>query len=145
MRLTVRLATLVVLLLSTACGESPMPTAPTPQPQPSPPVTTPRAPSEFPPVTGPARAFSDSRHPLYPPFQSRYVLYDDGSFEFQMNHPSATGGTYEVNGTLIEFRWTADPVRWSSRGELTGDTLAIFYSDWMHLADFVDGVYTRTN
>ena len=137
---------LAVLAISTACGTNSTPTAPTGPAPPTASVAPPRPalppPAEFPPVSGPARVYSDAQQPLYAPYSSRYVLYDNGTFEFQMNHPSGTGGTYETTGNVIIFRWSGDD-RWHSSGELTADTLMVRYNVQMQWTDFLDGVYTR--
>ncbi len=136
---------LAVLAISTACGTNSTPTAPTPAaPTASvaPPPRAPQAPADFPPVFGPARVYSEAQQPLYTPYSSRYVLYDNGTFEFQMNHPSGTGGTYQTTENGITFRWTGSE-GWHSSGELTADTLMVRYNAQMQASDFVNGIYTR--
>ena len=145
MRTTVRVTTLLTLLaLSTACGTNSIPTAPTGPAAPTasvPPNPEPPPPAEFPPVSGPARVYSEAQ-PLYPRYSSRYVLYEDGTFAFQMNHPSEARGTYHVINERVTFRWSLDE-RWESSGLLTDDALIIFYNEYMRMyVDFVDGVYT---
>ena len=142
-------ALVALLVLATGCGNTILPAAPTP--------TNSRADSTLPPARGeppafpavsrPARIYVGVDLPYYPmhgsPLASRYVLYDDGTFALQSasaNYPFLELlGTYQAANDLITFYGFDD--KW--RGSVSDDSLAVRYTERMHHADFLDGVYIR--
>lgn len=138
-----QLATVVALALVGACSGSPV--APTGQPRASAPESAAPPPAPLPPVPG-ARTFaftSGTQASLtwYTP-QSRYVLYDNGTFVLEYPHVSYRG-TYKEDSGTITFGWegwsTAGP--WGATGALVGDQLTVRYNIVMMLSDFEDAVY----
>jgi len=121
----------------------------------------PAAPSEKPPATAvgfpaisaPGRIYLGTPPPSSSSqvggYDSRYVLYDNGSFALQ--YATATSpffeyrGKYTQSGATLTFTWegwsAAGP--WGSTGTLEGDTLTVKYNLIMQLSDFVDGTYVR--
>jgi len=82
---------------------------------------------------------------------SRFVLYDNGTFELQYFYPSsgyigAYSGRYSQRDTAIDFDWdgwsTAGP--WGATGSVDGSSLAVHYNLIMQLTDFEDAVYVLT-
>jgi|SRR5687767_3878958 len=132
------------LVLSAGCQDR-MPTTPHPIP------AAPLPPTTFPEVDQPSRIFVISPTPTYPisawTQNSRYVLYDGGTFVLQYGGAGQYRGTYEeADGKLI---FTFDGRGWSvagqpdARGVLEGDTLTVSYNVVMSLSDFEDAVYKR--
>jgi hypothetical protein len=79
---------------------------------------------------------------------SRFVLYDDGTFELQFARGSAPltfKGRYGRDGSSVKFDWDDWPTTesWYATGQLDGDRLTVKYSAAMSLSDFEDGTYTR--
>jgi hypothetical protein len=79
---------------------------------------------------------------------SRFVLYDDGTFELQFVRGSAPltfKGRYERDAAGIRFEWDdwMTTEAWYTTGQLDGDRLTVKYSAAMSLSDFEDGTYTR--
>jgi hypothetical protein len=143
--LTVYRSTLVVALLalSWACNNGERPAAPTPVTATSSPQA-PVPPPAFPPLSRPARVYAFDQELSYPVAwytrESRYVLYEDGAFELQYLHVDYTGKYSESNSTIgFQFAGGGD-----ASGSLSGDVLAIRYSEWMQLSDFENAVYKRT-
>ena len=143
----VRRASLIALVVATACSDAPLPIAPSSIPLPSiPPTSTGNppiigTPPPFPSVSEPARIYNAVDSPYTPMHgSSRYVLYDDGTFALQYGSPNYAffeyRGTYEEANDLITFggEWT---------GWFSGDSLAVRYTERMHHSDFLDGVYIR--
>lgn len=142
------LLALAVLTLAGCGGTSALPTFPTganaqigvtaPTPCSTPNLT-------FPQVTRPARIYLN---PASCPSASRFVLYDDGSFELQyvwsQGSPSY-GGTYMEKDGRITFTWqgwsTAGP--WGADGTITPTTLSVHFNLVMQMSDFADADYTR--
>jgi hypothetical protein len=79
------------------------------------------------------------------PFDSRYVLYDDGKFALQFSGLFEYRGTYKESDGTITFEWEGWSVMgpWGATGTLNGDTLDVKYNLVMQLTDFIDGVYIR--
>src|SRR5262245_51543540 len=107
-----RAALAILLMLSTACGESRGPSSVgNTQPSPLPSIPAPPQPT-FPPLSGPSRTFTFAQSLSYPvrdyTTHSRFVLYDDGGFVLQ--YPTLgggggyRGGYTEANGVLV-FQW----------------------------------------
>ena len=144
-QLTVRRSGFLValLVLSWACNNerpaAPTPVAATPSPQ------APVPPGGFPPLSRPARVYAFDHQLSYPvrPYtlQSRYVLYEDGAFEFQYADAFAyTGKYWESNATIgFHFGGGGDAI-----GSMSGESLAVQYSDLMQQSDFENAVYRRT-
>jgi hypothetical protein len=115
----------------------------------------PLPPTTFPEVDQPARIFVVSPSPKYPmsawTLNSRYVLYDNGTFVLEYLESLGSGryrGTYrEADGNLT---FTFDGSGWAvagqpdARGVLGGDTLTVSYNIIMQLSDFDDGMYVQT-
>jgi hypothetical protein len=104
--------------------------------------------SGFPPAISAGRIFVESS-PVYRNqgmgLDSRYVLYDDGTFALQFSGLFEYRGTYQELDGRINFDWqgwsAAGP--WGASGSLHGDTLDVKYNLVMQMTDFVDGVYIR--
>ena len=82
------------------------------------------------------------------PGVSRFVLYDDGTFELQLargNTPLTFAGRYVRNASAITFEWDDWPTTesWHTSGTLDGDRLTVKYSAEMSRSEFEDGTYTR--
>lgn len=135
-----------ILALIAGCSAVRSPITPTtagPAPEPAPAPTCSGS-TLFSPVTAPARVYVAASSC---PSPSRYVLYDDGTFEMaytnQLDNPYR--GTFtEANGS-ITFTWQAASLAgpWGATGVITDDSLAVSYNLTMQLTDFVDAVYTR--
>jgi hypothetical protein len=147
MRAVVRRATLLgLLVLSVACSDPPLPSAPTPVPSPVVPAPPPPA-VTIPPFEGPAHLYAFS-HSLEYPVQayttnSTYLLYENGAFALQystVGRPYA--GEYQREENRILFRFAGDH-RWSAVGTIDGDSLEVRYNDIMMHSDFENAVYTR--
>ena len=121
--------------------------------QDGPPESEPAAPSApaFPPLAKAGQVYAEPPG-LYASHSaqhvSRFVLYDDGTFELQFVRGSAPmifKGRYERDASSIAFHWDDWPTTesWYTTGTLDGDRLAVTYSPEMSLSDFADGTYTR--
>ena len=139
-----------VALLAGACADpASMPTAPTTTARP-PAADVPR---RFPAISRPGRIYVGVDSPSYPhqgsPLESRYVLYDDGTFALQYssaNFPFVElRGTYQEADALITFEWESSNIAgpWGATGTLDGDSLSVRYNLVMQWTDFEDGVYIR--
>lgn len=131
---------LAFLALTAACDGNRVatPTAPTP-------ITVPALPA-FPAVTRPARVYvrNDSLSMI-----SRYVLYDDHTFMLQSSSVRwgivGQPGIYDEADGVVTFDWDgSSPVAPNATGLLTEESLTVQYSEMMHHADYVDGVYLRS-
>jgi hypothetical protein len=136
-----------VLAFCVACGGSDRPTAPTavPIPPPVPPVVTSPPPRAYPPLSGPGIVFEFSGLLSYPVSDytrnSRYVLYDSGTFAFQyLAFDAEYVGSYLEDGAGIRFIFGP---RSEATGIRKGDFLEVRYNDSMQQADFEDAVYKR--
>lgn len=147
---------LSIVVLSTACSDSRVPTAPTAPPpttlQPAPVPQPPLPPGSFPPVstTGRIYDFSQALYP-YPPPQdytraSRFVLGEDGTFVMQIATHFHGGwtyrGIYQERDGVITFAWQ-DWSEGAATGTLAGDTLTVRYNLFMMWTDFEDAIYRR--
>ena len=80
---------------------------------------------------------------------SRYLLYEDSTFELQTvlaqqgtvryHH---TGGRYSRADSTLQLNFNA--AGWVAVGTVSGDSLRIRYNEIMQQADFEDGAYLRT-
>jgi hypothetical protein len=82
---------------------------------------------------------------------SRYVVYDDGTFALQYLQSRGSleyRGTYSEANALITFRWEGNqnvPVPWRpATGALSDDSLTVRYDATMNLDDFENAVYVLT-
>ena len=78
---------------------------------------------------------------------SRFVLYDDGTFALQYRISAGAPeyrGTYRTGNGAIAFEWegwsTAGP--WGASGTLDGKTLTVRFNLVMQMSDFEDAIYT---
>lgn len=123
------------------------PTTPAPSPATplAPPFKAPSSPAHIYQETGPLYAFAYSYHGGI--LESRYVLYDDGSFALQF--ASARNGLFEYDGKYVrsgsEIRFlfndsnTGGP--WNAVGTTDGTKIRVDYNGIMIGADFESGVY----
>jgi hypothetical protein len=80
---------------------------------------------------------------------SRYVLYDDGSFELQFVSGArgffSYAGTYTRSGgdLTLNFSDRDTAGAWTGTAALSGDQMSVKYNVIMMGADFVDGVYKK--
>ncbi len=160
MNAAARCGVLVALLaLSTACSEVARVTAPAPTPQVTPTPPTPPRPvpvpytGVFPEVTRPARIYVATPSPLFSityayTLSSRYVLYDDGTFAFQLFTANdsfyETGGTYTEADALITLVWPLGSGWDSATASLSDESLTVRYTHAMHMTDFEDCLYMRS-
>jgi hypothetical protein len=92
--------------------------------------------------------FDSSPHPWpVAPYteESRYVLFDNGTFALQFPGAEYRGRYSEADGR-ITFEWDASgpgPYQWMATGVLSGDGLTVTYNTWMGWADFENGLYIR--
>jgi hypothetical protein len=74
---------------------------------------------------------------------SRYVLYDDGTFALQYVsafHFFEYSGRWTRVNTLVTFSFK-DGNDWTARAVAQGDSLVVKYDDSMSFSDFEDGMY----
>jgi hypothetical protein len=135
------------------CGSDKQIVAP-PAPNPQSP-TQPSAWADFPGLTHPGTIYGEKGqlYAIFFPSQtsliSRYVIYDDGSFELEFI--SATygffryAGTYTESGTglTLNFADSDSLGPWLGTAALSDDQMSVEYSNAMLWADFIDGVYVR--
>jgi hypothetical protein len=151
MRNVIGFVVLSVLLLSAGCSNSHQPTAPSTVER----VLTLPTPIEpacvFAAVTqrGRVYAFSHARFPNPASYTrcSRFVLYDNGSFELQFGGRGTYSGTYRILGNVVDFTWDGWSVAgsWGSNATLDDNTLDVRYNTIMMLSDFEDAVYELSN
>ena len=151
MRGRVGFVVLSVLLLAAGCSDRHPPTAPGPVDA----ALTPPAPTQTACVFGPttqsgrAYAFAHARLPDAAPYTrcSRFVLYDNGSFELQFGASGTYSGTYRISGNDVDFRWDGWSVAgpWGTNATFDGDFLTVRYNLIMVFSDFEDAVYQLSN
>lgn len=103
-------------------------------------------PTVFPAIPRTGTAY-DRVTPSSIPGTSRFVLYDDGTFDLQYLRPDfgffAYAGKYARADSSITFLFndaaTAGP--WVAAGILRGDSLVVKFNLVMILSDFEDGMY----
>jgi hypothetical protein len=135
-------------MLWSGCGGQNTPAAPTSQyVVPEPPTNPPATACVFSPVTRPARVFAYLESPL-PKVSaytlcSRYVLYEDGTFELEFAGRALYRGTYVLTANTADFTWDAWSVAgtWTSSATLRSDRLTVKYGLIMQLDDFEDAIY----
>ena len=103
------------------------------------------------PTGGPARIFdyASAAAPVSDYTRaSRFVLYDNGTFELQLAEPGsgrifAYTGRYSEGSSVVTFDWdgwsSAGP--WGATATLDGKSLAVQYNVIMQLTDFDNAVY----
>jgi len=138
---------------ATACSGGDRIAGPSGSPQPyGLPATPPNSPSPFPAVTRPGSVYNEKSRlyaaPTDPSAVSRYVLYDDGTFELQFQNrfgSFAFGGHYQTsNGTVtLAFEGANIVGLWEATASLQNDEMSVMYNEVMVGADFVNGVYAR--
>jgi hypothetical protein len=103
----------------------------------------------FPPVSHPASIYDrESAHTIPPDAHSRYVIYQDGTFELQYaledGHINYSG-MYSREGSEVVLDFDDDS-QWQALGVFSddGSTLQVMYNPVMALSDFEDGVYILT-
>ena len=149
----------VLLGLSTSCGSPSEPVTASGLPQANgPPSIPPSMPPSAPPAAPPAFPFPGLSRPgaiyaeayaTYPGLASRYVFYEDNSFELQFVSASLQFFKYagRVNRTdaRITFGWDGWSIAgpWGATGTLRGDSLRVEYNLIMLHTDFIDGLYVR--
>jgi hypothetical protein len=138
----------LAMTLAIGCSDSTGTLAP-------PPPVTPSLPA-FPALTHPGAIYVEEG-PVYQFFYaaqgrltSRYVLYEDGTFELQLmsllrgffSYP----GTYSTSGDSVAFDFTdrnsIGP--WGAAGAVSGDELSVTYNEAMSWDDFIDGKYRKS-
>lgn len=134
---------LAFVALVSACGGS-TPTAPSPSPPVvvAPPPAPPPGPSapNFPAISRPARVFEyhSAARPVSGYTQnSRFVVYDDGTFELQYAGIFSYPGTYSESGATIAFQFGSSV----ALGERRGDLLDVQFDELMQHSDFENAVY----
>jgi hypothetical protein len=147
-----------VVALCSGCGETILapPASRPPGQSPTAPPTTPATHGAgFPALEHPGGIYAEEGdvYAFFYPNQgsliSRYVLYDDGSFELQF--VSETFGFFAYKGTYIAaanqsalyFADSNSAGPWTATAQLSGDEMSVKYNDVMMMADFIDGVYKR--
>lgn len=107
----------------------------------------------YPPVStsGPVSVYERvGPHTIPPDWHSRYVLYDDGTFELQFSRdagpPLSYRGEFSRTGSSITLDFD-DDTRWQALGSFNDDrsTLHVEYNVVMSLSDFEDGTYILTS
>ena len=78
---------------------------------------------------------------------SRFVLYDDGTFELQFAGMPGYTGRYTRADSSVDFTWDgwsgAGP--WGSTAFVRDDDLTVQYNNVMLMTDFMDGTYHRVH
>jgi hypothetical protein len=138
----------IAMTLASGCNDPTSAAAPT--------LPTPAAPdTAFPALTHPgtiyveAGAIYEFFYNAAGPVVTRYVLYDDGTFDLQFagaKDARKFSGSYTSSDSLVQFAFTdRDSVGpWEAIGHLEGSNLSVTYNDAMMLADFIDGTYRKS-
>jgi len=122
-----------------------------------PPAAQPSPVAHFPALAHPGTIYGeqDGLYASFFPSQSslisRYVVYDDGSFELQFISGTrgffSYAGTYTKSGADLTLNFadgdSAGP--WDGTATLSGDQMNVKYNSVMMLADFIEGVYKKTS
>ena len=137
--------TLGALLVTLAgCKDSPLALEPS-RSEPS----GPTIPPDFPALSSPAGIY-DRTSPSFIPGNSRYVLYENGTFSLQYVTPDwGFGeylGRYSRTDSAIAFQFDGwnGMGPWLADGIVAGDSLTVKYNVAMVMSDFEDGVYIRS-
>lgn len=79
---------------------------------------------------------------------SRFVLYDNGTFELQLVDPSSgkivvnSGRYVEVSGVVnLDWDGSSNAGPWGATGTVDGTSLTVQYNSIMELSGFEDAVY----
>jgi hypothetical protein len=138
---------------SIGCGEKQV-AGPPPSPDPQSPAQ-PTTVTGFPALTKPGTIYGEQGqlYAFFSPSQgrlvSRYVIYDDGSFELDFMSETrgffSYAGTYTASGTglALNFSDSDSAGPWTAMGSLSGDQMGVKYNGVMIGADFNDGTYVR--
>lgn len=105
----------------------------------------------FPPLTHAGTIYNE-KTPLYSQnpvdanaLASRYVLYDDGTFELQLvtsrTGSPDFGGRYQISGGAVSLSFAVPS--WVATASLQNGELSVTYNDEMRLSDFEDEVYEK--
>src|SRR5579872_6431810 len=132
-------ASAVLLLANVGCSGGQQPAAPSPSATSAPNSTEPAR------IISRLYAYVNAGNPVSAGTEaSRYVFYDDGTFELQVP-PCAYAGTYEIAGSAVTMRWFAGSAAgpWGSTASLDGDLLTVHYNLLMQLTDFEDATYRQ--
>ena len=149
----------VLLVFSASCTSATDATTPGEPPNQPPPVVPPATPApapRFPDLSRPGVIYAgdDALYDLFVRMHgsrlaSRYVLYDDHTFELQFSSAGFGFFAYKGRFTKADSRLTFDWDGWSTAGpwganaSVRGDSLDVEYNLVMQLTDFIDGVYVR--
>jgi hypothetical protein len=141
----------ILLALSTACRDAV-------QPVPEPPAMTPPPMTwGFPALDKPGTVYVASEElaakqtSQFDPFESRYVVYEDGSFAKQFFCCtwvfSELTGRYVRTGSLITFTFDdrGDGRHRAAEGVIGGDSLTVTYNLELTGVGFIGGVYLRAS
>jgi len=151
--LTLGVALGALLLAVGACDKAthrptevivPVPPAAAPGPGPGPGAQNPGA--GFQPVSGPARIYNRVS-PDHTNSDSRFVLYDNGTFSLQ--YVSQRFGAFQYLGrysrteSAVAFSFDGWSIAgpWLAQGTFSGDRLTVVYNLIMQMSDFADRVY----
>jgi hypothetical protein len=145
--------TLSALLVTLGgCKDSGLPVEPSAPPllpgePPAPPAPT--APQNFP-VPSSAASLYDRTSPSVFDGNSRYVIYENGTFSLQYVSPVwgffEYPGRYSRTDSAITFQFDANGgafPSWLADGIVAGDSLTVKYNHDMLMSDFEDGTYTQ--
>jgi hypothetical protein len=106
-----------------------------------PPITS------FPVPSSPASIY-DRTSPSVFDGNSRYVIYENGTFSLQYVSPVwgffEYPGSYSRTDSAITFQFDANGGTWLADGIVAGDSLTVKYNHDMLMSDFEDGVYTQS-
>lgn len=145
------LTAVALLGMAGGCADVIGPDGPQPTGTTKPAPTESAAEKDFPAVTGPADVYHRTTPHPFPGYESRYVLYEDGTFQLQyVTHRRgffAYTGAYSRSESALTFEFDARNRAgpWKATGILDGSRLEVEYNVVMMLADFVDGVYTLSS
>lgn len=141
--------TLGALLVTLAgCKDSPLPVESS-TPPPSQPPSGAQILTGFPAPSSPAGIY-DRTSPSVIPGNSRYVIYENGTFSLQYVRPDwgffEYRGRYSRTDSAITFQFDgwSSMGPWLAGGIFAGDSLTVKYNEVMGLSDFEDGVYIQS-
>jgi hypothetical protein len=129
------------------CKDSPLPLEPSAPTRGEP--SSPKTPSDFPAPSSPAGIY-DRTSASFIPGNSRYVIYENGTFSLQYVRPDwgffEYPGKYSLTDSGITFQFDGWSVAgpWLADGIVAGNSLTVKYNVVMVLSDFEDGVYIRS-
>lgn len=138
--------TLGALLVTLAgCKDSGLPVEPSAPPLLPGVPPAPTAPPNFP-VPSSAASIYDRTSSSAIPGNSRYVIYENGTFSLQYVSPVwgffEYPGRYSRTDSAITFQFDANGGTWLADGIVAGDSLTVKYNEDMNMSDFEDGTYS---